>query len=91
MVLDESLLEVRGGGGGGQHALKELQRSAPNFHPENVMLDFELAEHTAFRTVFPNIILQGFPNIILQGCLFHYKQCLYRRFAWPLSLSMMSK
>ena len=55
------------------------------------MLDFELAEHTAFRTVFPNIILQGFPDIILQGCLFHYKQCLYRRFAWPLSLSMMSK
>ena len=45
------------------------------------MLDFELAEHTAFRTIFPNIILQGFPNIILQGCLFHYKQCLYRRFA----------
>jgi hypothetical protein len=36
------------------------------------MADFEKSEHSALRSQFP--------NALIKGCLFHWKQCLLRRF-----------
>ena len=36
------------------------------------MVDFETGEHSAVRSVFP--------TAVIKGCLFHFKQCLMRKF-----------
>ena len=39
--------------------------------PKKVILDFEIAVWKALKTVFP--------ETKLQGCLFHFKQAIYRK------------
>ena len=49
-------------------AIKGIQ---PNFVPDTVMVDFELALHRSIRDVFP--------AANLRGCLFHFAQCIQRK------------
>ncbi|XP_034248206.1 uncharacterized protein LOC117649475 isoform X2 [Thrips palmi] len=44
-------------------ALRALKDVAPNFRPQKVMADFEMAQANAWEAVFP--------NVDLDGCLFH--------------------
>ena len=53
-------------------AMDIIKRSCPNFAPESVMLDFEIAERSAIKELFP--------GTELRGCFFHWKQCLIRKF-----------
>ena len=46
--------------------------AALTFAPESVMLDFEIAERSAIKELFP--------GTKLRGCFFHWKQCLIRKF-----------
>jgi len=49
-------------------ALKEVDSS---LNPSTVILDFEKAEHKAFKEVFP--------TSTIHGCLFHFAQSVWRR------------
>ena len=53
-------------------ALSILKSHCPDFNSEIFMVDFEKAEHSAIRS--------HFPNSEIRGCLFHFKQCLMRKF-----------
>ena len=53
-------------------ALGSLKRLAPLWNPAGFIVDFELAMHQAFQSVFP--------NAELYGCHFHFNQCLFKRF-----------
>ena len=52
------------------HVLEKLHEAAPFWTPQDVVVDFETAEHTAVRAVFP--------GATLHGCLFHLGQNLDR-------------
>ena len=49
-------------------AVKGIQ---PNFAPDTVMVDFELALHRSIR--------DAFPAAYWRGCLFHFAQCIHRK------------
>ena len=53
-------------------ALDILKLHCPDFDSESFMVDFEKAEHSAIRSQFI--------NALIKGCLFHWKQCLRRKF-----------
>ena len=53
-------------------AMGIIMKSCPNFAPESVMLDFEIAEHSAIKKLFPGTDLRGY--------FFHWKQCLICKF-----------
>ena len=53
-------------------ALELIKTHCPDFDSAVFMVDFEKSEHSA--------LLTQFPNAIIKGCLFHWKQCLLRRF-----------
>ena len=53
-------------------ALEIIKTHCPDFDSAVFMVDFEKSEHSALRTQFP--------NSVIKGCLFHWKQCLLRRF-----------
>ena len=53
-------------------ALEILKTHCPNFDSPVFMVDFEKSEHSALRSQFP--------NALIKGCLFHWKQCLLRKF-----------
>ena len=53
-------------------ALGMLKQHCPDLDVETVLVDFEQAEHKALK--------EHFPDAIPQGCLYHWKQCLIRRF-----------
>ena len=49
-------------------AIKGIQ---PNFVPDTVMVDFEVALHRSIR--------DAFPAAYLRGCLFHFVQRIHRK------------
>ena len=49
-----------------------ISHRCPNLNPVTVVLDFEKAEHKAFRTCYP--------NAEVQGCLFHFNQAQLKQF-----------
>ena len=51
--------------------LNEIKVHFPNFNPSVSMSDFERAIMSSFE--------QTFPGIILHGCVFHYKQGVYKK------------
>jgi hypothetical protein len=53
-------------------ALDILKSHCPDFDSESFMVDFEKAEHSAIRSQFI--------DALIKGCLFHWKQCLRRKF-----------
>ena len=53
-------------------SLNIVKNHCPEFSSLTFMVDFEKSEHIAIRN--------HFPNAIIKGCLFHWKQCLLRRF-----------
>ena len=53
-------------------ALDVLCELCPDFKPQTVMVDFETGEHSAIRAVFP--------TAVIKGCLFHFKQCIMRKY-----------
>ena len=53
-------------------AIEVLKSYCPDFDSDSFMVDFEKAEHSAIRS--------HFIDSIIKGCLFHWKQCLHRKF-----------
>ena len=53
-------------------AIEVLKSYCPDFDSDSFMVDFEKAEHSAIRS--------HFIDAIIKGCLFHWKQCLNRKF-----------
>ena len=53
-------------------AIEVLKSYCPDFDSDSLMVDFEKAEHSAIRS--------HFIDAIIKGCLFHWKQCLNRKF-----------
>ena len=53
-------------------ALELIKFHCPAFNSSMFMVDFEKSEHSGLRT--------HFPNAAIKGCLFHWKQCLLRKF-----------
>ena len=52
--------------------LEQLDTFGP-FHPDTVLCDYERA--------LQNAVLSAWPSTTIRGCYFHFKQCLWRRFA----------
>ena len=52
-------------------SILKIRELVPNFQPLHAISDFERASMNAMKAVFP--------QIIITGCLFHYKQAIFRK------------
>ena len=46
---------------------------AYSFNPNNIIVDFNIAQINGFKNIYGN-------NILIYGCFFHYSQALWRNF-----------
>ena len=46
------------------HVLEKLHEAAPFWTPQDVVVDFETAEHTAVRAVFPGATLDAYFTLV---------------------------
>ncbi|CAF3339785.1 unnamed protein product [Rotaria socialis] len=68
----------------------ELILKQNNYAPESILTDFEAAKIKSVHKLFPNILHKGDNMILfeckssmlilLSGCLFHFGQCVWRKF-----------